>query len=879
MSDSNKEVAYEVTGDPAKFVAAMQQAGRAAAGASAEIDAHFKKLSGTFDSVNKAVLGFTAVLAGGGALKKVISDGNEWNLTAGKMASQLGVTTEQASVLNVALKRIGVESDTYLGASQKLSKQIQSNGKAFDVLGVSVRDVTTGAYRPVTDVMTEVNTKLAEIKNPIEQNIAGQQIYGKGWAEVKGILKLTTAQMAESEAKARELGLIVGPDGVAASKQYAAQMRDLGLVGKSLEVQFGNALLPVFVATGSWLSKEGPQAGEIFGTMLKWVTEEVVATYSWLKIIGQGIGGVSAAFMAAASGDFQGARTIWNEMRGDMEQVDKDFTAFKTKLWAPQPKPSGADAPALGGPNYRFKQPKDGADPSQMAGFDEQLAKAREVATERDAIHGLSKQDELTFWRDIQATVALNAADQIAVAKKVAAARTEVLKQQAQEALELGKGAQAAWEQSELAKVDTDQQTARLQLDLGRSTQEQMLQAEIGFEERRKQIKLATLGSDLAALDPSKDKVKVQQINTQIEQLEQQHAQRVAALRGAALKQQAQEADALGRTALDAWQAREMHRIDMEQQDAQQSAAMGQATQAQLLQQEVQFEERRTQIKRTALEAQLAATDPTRNPVQASALNAQLEALEQQHQLRLSQIRGQIAVESSAEQHRIWKGLGDSMSSLWDKGVQAMLNGTLTWKNAMKGIGAEMTAWFVKSVVGDQVKAYLKGEAAKLMAKLAFKAQEKTADVAGAAATVTVKAGEASAVITANAAEAASGAAASQAPIPIVGPGMAAAAFAAVMAMVMGAKAMVPSAAGGFDIPAGVNPLTQLHEREMVLPAKHADVIRSLADGGAGGTGSNGTGSVNVTVRGAGAGDFFMVNRSELVKAIKAARRDGMGLA
>jgi hypothetical protein len=39
----------------------------------------------------------------------------------------------------------------------------------------------------------------------------------------------------------------------------------------------------------------------------------------------------------------------------------------------------------------------------------------------------------------------------------------------------------------------------------------------------------------------------------------------------------------------------------------------------------------------------------------------------------------------------------------------------------------------------------------------------------------------------------------------------------------------VPSARGGFDIPAGVNPLTQLHEQEMVLPKAESDVIRGLA--------------------------------------------------
>jgi lambda family phage tail tape measure protein len=52
------------------------------------------------------------------------------------------------------------------------------------------------------------------------------------------------------------------------------------------------------------------------------------------------------------------------------------------------------------------------------------------------------------------------------------------------------------------------------------------------------------------------------------------------------------------------------------------------------------------------------------------------------------------------------------------------------------------------------------------------------------------------------------------------------------------------TAAGGFDVPAGVNPITQLHEKEMVLPAEHADVIRGLASG----NGGRGDVSINLNV-------------------------------
>jgi hypothetical protein len=56
-------------------------------------------------------------------------------------------------------------------------------------------------------------------------------------------------------------------------------------------------------------------------------------------------------------------------------------------------------------------------------------------------------------------------------------------------------------------------------------------------------------------------------------------------------------------------------------------------------------------------------------------------------------------------------------------------------------------------------------------------------------------------------------------------------------AMTAGLAIAEASAEGGYDIPGGVNPVTQLHEKEMVLPKAQAEVIRGLARSG-GGTGS-----------------------------------------
>jgi len=79
---------------------------------------------------------------------------------------------------------------------------------------------------------------------------------------------------------------------------------------------------------------------------------------------------------------------------------------------------------------------------------------------------------------------------------------------------------------------------------------------------------------------------------------------------------------------------------------------------------------------------------------------------------------------------------------------------------------------------------------------------------------------------------------------------MRAPAFGAAMAAAAGAYSAGLSAAGGFDIPSNLNPVTQLHAREMVLPADLADTVRAMAGGaGAGGGGGGGyrqAGSISI---------------------------------
>ncbi|RZG48063.1 phage tail family protein [Acinetobacter wuhouensis] len=195
-------------------------------------------------------------------------------------------------------------------------------------------------------------------------------------------------------------------------------------------------------------------------------------------------------------------------------------------------------------------------------------------------------------------------------------------------------------------------------------------------------------------------------------------------------------------------------------------------------------------------------------------------------------------------------GLTSRMSNLWDQGMQAMMNGTLTWRNALNAVFSELAMEFIQQTVTAPLKEYGIGLARRLALKFGFIKAETAAEVSGQAAqTTAVVAGEGMKTaatstgvfarlglklmeviksIMMSAWEAMAAAWAALSAIPIVGPALGVAAGIAAFAGVSAIVGKVASARGGYDIPSGVNPMTQLHEEEMVLPKQHANTIRAL---------------------------------------------------
>jgi len=272
-------------------------------------------------------------------------------------------------------------------------------------------------------------------------------------------------------------------------------------------------------------------------------------------------------------------------------------------------------------------------------------------------------------------------------------------------------------------------------------------------------------------------------------------------------------AERVAQIELEAGKARQIAEIGVEEELLARKKALGEVSGLDAIKQAQDLANRRYEIElqsAKALEAMhvgkadALAQDKAKQAAIEAKHSADLIKLETATQVELKKQKDKAAADDLKRQNETWKPIDDAMQ----KSIKGYLDGTMT------AHGAIAASW---QALGGMVSSAL----AKIVQ------DEITANIQSLISSKTKAMGE----VTVAAGSAAAKAAESQASIPVAGPALAAGAFASTMGLVLGALGIVssvPSAAGGFDIPVGVNPLTQLHEQEMVLPKEDANTMRAL---------------------------------------------------
>jgi hypothetical protein len=243
------------------------------------------------------------------------------------------------------------------------------------------------------------------------------------------------------------------------------------------------------------------------------------------------------------------------------------------------------------------------------------------------------------------------------------------------------------------------------------------------------------------------------------------------------------------------------------------------------------------------------------------------------------------------ENQKAWNSFLKPMENAFSQSLTDMLMKTTTWQKALNNIFKSILNSFINSLVNPQITRWTDALAKMLQSSTIYKeadaALDKTfdfikkalnmdtnmtlasQDAEAEAAQFTAKVPGMLMNITADAGVAGANAFAS-APNPYIG----AVLSASTIATVLGLASYVPGAAGGYDIPAGVNPMTQLHQQEMVLPANLAKGLRNMI--GNGGRGGGGGTTIN-HISALDTKSFFSREGRSVIKGMKRHLK-GMGV-
>jgi hypothetical protein len=197
-------------------------------------------------------------------------------VSAGKNADALlsdarntGFTVEELQKLKYAADIVDVSYDSMLGSVQKLTKGMASGNKAFDKLGISIKNAD-GSMRNATDVWYEAIAALGEVQNETERDALSMELFGKSAMEMSGIVDDGGAALRTLGQEAEDAGLILSGEGVQSAGQFNDALDKLKQTALQSFMEAGaslaNSLLPALEKLISIVSSVLTWFGNLDGT-------------------------------------------------------------------------------------------------------------------------------------------------------------------------------------------------------------------------------------------------------------------------------------------------------------------------------------------------------------------------------------------------------------------------------------------------------------------------------------------------------------------------------------------------------------------------------------------------------------------------------------
>jgi len=291
-----------------------------------------KQMSDAFATVQKT-LGLIGVGVSFGALVSSIKSVIDYADHLNDLSKSTGIAVETLGGLAYAAKQSGVDLETVAKGTQKLAQAMAdaAGGNAettalFESMGVKIKDVTTGALRPMSEVLLDVADKFKSYKDGPEKAALANELFKKGGAALIPMLNEGGEKLRELIAEWQKYGGIT-TDTAQRADTFNDTLEKLKLMQGSLFREIASALLPTLQAIANIFvdakSKgEGfKEAAEAVVVVVKALAIAGVGVVAAFQAVGKSIGAITAAFIAVIEGNYRQAWSIIKEGWNDVGDV------------------------------------------------------------------------------------------------------------------------------------------------------------------------------------------------------------------------------------------------------------------------------------------------------------------------------------------------------------------------------------------------------------------------------------------------------------------------------------------------------------------------------------------------------------------------------
>lgn len=788
MADSNVDVKFGA--NITELISKLNEVSSKMNESSAKVAEEAHKMSESFSSVQEGISSafgkigmafgaLTAAMAGGEAFENAIEKTMELSGEASKLSKSLGMPVTAAGALGDTLGNIGSSAEQYIGISQRLGRQMKTNEDGLVAMGVAVRNAD-GSYRNQQDVMMDALGVLNTYAEGTDRNQAAMAIFGGRVGDINGLLRLNNEKLQETADRQRELGSEVTPQNVKAMRDYKDTMADVGDSMNAVWKTIGDVMLPRMTKMGDFFNDIAPAAVRVmsnamlsFIDVMDAVGEVVVLVVNTILAPFKAVGELLSTIFGSG-GETMSALQLFVNMLTVIEMAVSSV-AYAVKVLV-------LDIETLGRIMAHPLEIK-----STLADANQQLDKLG-----RDYVATMEKMATKSILPPIKAK---------------------------EETPDKPKGV-AKFEGIESVATDTKQ----AEVSQMKQYEEQLL---------KNKLYLARLGREMTKEEEAKYWSEVrdfmqkgsadyQTVTKKMETDELSDLTKNIKAKKTLLEMEAAEEE-----------KSLLREIGVAEQESKHQLALGNITAEQDLANQRAYENAKFEImqaaqaKRISLQLKESTGGKINDPV---ALQKQLDTmanLQQTHEDKMAEIQRK----SVEENKKRWEGMMAPITQTISGSINGMIQGTTTMQKSIQNLEKNMLASFVDTMVQKLAKTV-----ATNIAEITSTQTKNTIIMASDSSTtgvaVAAKSKEATAIVSANASEGASGAAASVAAIPVVGPAMAAISFASTMALIMGAMSGIKSSAGG-EWQVSSDRLNFVHKDETILPASIASPMRKAFEEGA----------------------------------------------